>query len=525
MTRQVSQVATQAAPVKGLNAFDSVVGMEEGYALVLKNWYAQPYGCQLRRGYVVHKEVDGVVESLLPHNRLTPKLFAVANDAGACTLYDVTTPNGGALALYFGLSNARWNSINFPNAAGVNMIAVNGKDDPFWFQANGNIARISAGDGTTPNTIANVDPKNFTQVYAHQKRLWFVEKDSTAAWYLPPDQLYGVATFFDFGPLMTRGGYLTQIITWTLDDGNGSEDHLAAITTEGEVLVYSGLDPDGVDTWALVGVFYAGAPMGPRAATRFGGDILFITIHGIVLMSQLLQSTKVNPSQDNIGQKVQQLLSTAATTYRNEFGWEPFIFPSANMIVVNIPFSSTKSAQLVLNFITKSWSEFIGYEARCWALHQQLPFYGGFGGVFRAWEGHTDGAVIDPHGEVTPGEPVRGEAQSAFSFFGSPGQNKHFKMVRPTILSQGYFRASIAVNTDFKFDSPVYPTSFPTPEFGKWDEDKWDAAVWSGGLTTYKSWNSVTGIGSAAAIRVLVVSDAETYWPVTDWLIETGGVM
>ena len=46
---------------------------------------------------------------------------------------------------------------------------------------------------------------------AHQKRMWFVQKNTTRGWYLPPDQIYGTAKYFDFGPLMTMGG--TQVIS------------------------------------------------------------------------------------------------------------------------------------------------------------------------------------------------------------------------------------------------------------------------------------------------------------------------
>jgi len=100
-----------------------------------------------------------------------------------------------------------------------------------------------------------------------------------------------------------------------------------------------------------------------------------------------------------------------------------------------------------------------------------------------------------------------------------------FKMVRPTILARGEFNLSLSANMDFKFDSPVAPNYFPTLEEGIWDEALWNNAIWAGGLDTFKSWIGVTGIGTAASLRLLLRTDSETYWASTDWLFEVGGVM
>jgi hypothetical protein len=525
--RQISKVTTRPATVKGLNAYDSIVAMPEGYALVLRNLYAQPYGCQMRRGYRRHvANLNGDVETLASRNRAgANKLYCFVQDSLEAVMYDITTPDVPGVVKLSGLTNARWQHINFANAGGVNLVAVNGADNMIWVKPNDTIQTISSGDGSL-NTISGVDPKVLIGVYAHQKRLWFVEKNSTRGWYLPPDQIYGVAHSFDFGPLWTRGGYLQQIITWTIDDGDGADDHLMAISSEGQVAVYKGTDPDGADTWGLQGIYYAGAPVGRRAAVRYGGDVLLISQFGAVQMSDLLKSTKVNPSQENNSKYVQQLISAAVTVTGDLFGWQPFIFPGANMLILNIPATESNSYQLVMNDITKAWSEFLGYEAYCWELHDEKPFFGSFGAVYQAWSGTTDGEYFDTDtNKEMHGAEIRAEVQSTFDYFGSFGQQKHFKMVRPTIMSRGAFSLSMSVNTDFVFDTPLAPASFALTTPGVWDQSFWDQAVWEGGLQTYKAWQAVTGIGTAASIRLLIRSSQETYWPSTDWLYENGGVM
>ncbi len=525
--RQVSRTVTRSAPIRGINAYDGFGSMPDGFALILRNLFAQPYGCQVRRGYVLHCALPGEVETVASHNVNPPKLYAWSLDTGSdeATMYDVTAANDPAPPVILtSLDNARWQHINFPNAAGVHFVAVNGENPMIWIEPDGTANQVSTGDGLN-GSIKNVDPALFIHVYSHQKRLWFVEKDSTRAWYLPPDQITGDATSFDFGPLWTRGGYLNQIITWTIDDGNGSDDHLAAISSEGEVAIYQGLDPSGAETWSLQGVYYAGAPVGRRSACRYGGDIAILTQVGLVMLSNLLKSTKINPSEDDSGKYVQQLVSSAVSNTGHLFGWEPFLFPGANMLIINIPTTDTTAFQFVRNDITKAWSEFIGYQANSWTLHQQLPFYGSFGAVYRAWEQHTDDAIVNNDGTVTAGKEIQWEAQTAYSNFGMPVVQKHYKMVRPSLLSRGAFRISLAANVDYSFQSPQHPAAFDTYVPGRWDEDYWDAARWAGGLLAYNEWQGVVGIGFTVSLRLLGWSSAETYWASTDWLYENGGIM
>ena len=527
--QQTSKVLTRPSPIKGINAFDGIGFMPEGYALLLRNMFAQPYGCQVRRGYVRHVvDLPGEVESLMSHNvGATKTLYAaVLETGGTASIYDVTTANAPGTLAVGSLANARWQHVNFPNPGGVWLVAVNGEDRPVLFAPLGTLHRLEQGNGTDPDTISGVDPKLWIQVYSHQKRLWFVEKQSTRAWYLGPDLVYGTAKSFDPGSNWTRGGELVQIITWTIDDGNGADDHLAFISSEGEVSIYNGIDVESATDWRLQGVYFAGAPVaGHRVATRYGGDIILISQFGIVYMSDLLKSTKVNPTEDNSGRYVQQLVSGAVTTYGDKFGWQPFIFPGANMVIINIPNTDTTAFQYVQNDITKAWSEFLGYNANCWELHDQKPFYGGFGAVYRAWEQFTDDCAIDSNGKYVPGSEIRSEAQTSFSFFNEGPVQKQFHLVRPAIISAGQFRLNYAVNVDYSLASALSPAAFEQSVPGIWDESAWDVAHWAGGLRTFNDWLGSEGIGINASLRIMLLSSSETYWASTDWLYEPGGVL
>ena len=186
-------------------------------------------------------------------------------------------------------TNPWWQFTNSANPAGTHLIAFNGSDDGIWWDGT-DLVRLTAGDGIAEGTWKNIDPKLLVQPIAHQHRIWAVEKNSTRAWYLPPEQLFGVAEFFDFGGNFNRGGYLQALVTYTYDSGYGPNDYLAAISSAGEVSLYKGIDPSSAASWELIGVFYVGGTFTRRCTTKFGGDFAMLTQYGMVTMNSVMNA-------------------------------------------------------------------------------------------------------------------------------------------------------------------------------------------------------------------------------------------
>jgi len=517
----VSQATTVSAPVGGLNTFDSLANMPKGDAVMMKNFYPQPYGLLVRKGYKEHVTgIVGDVESLITWQGRTSsdlKMWAASTDGN---LYNVTSTTDAPTTDLSGLGVARWQSTNLVNAAGNHMVAFNGADDGLWYNGT-TLTRLTAGNGTDSGTWANVDPSDLVQCVVHQRRLWAVEVNTTKGWYLAPDTIYGSATVFDFGALFGRGGYLMALASWTLDDGAGADDLLIAISSQGEIAVYRGIDPSGSDTWELQGVYYVGAPIGRRCVTKLAGEAILLTREGIVALSESLSSTKLNPSEYlGYASKIRQTLSDLITEVGTVFGWEPFVFPSSNMLIVNVP-SSTEATQIVSNTILRAWSMFDNQEATCWALLDSAPYFANGGKVYRAWFGNLDGAD-----RVTGvGTPVAAEAIQAFNYFEAPGKNKHIKMFRPTFVTDGEYALSAVALLDF--DLTTTPTAAPLPLVvgSAWDAAVWDSGIWTGTITVNRYWIQGRGIGMAVALRISVATQNNTYWVSTDWLLEVGGVL
>lgn len=517
-------VTTVAAPIGGLNAYDSLAGMPETDAIALVNWFPQVYGLYLRRGYQEHATgLGGSVNSLATYSNTlgTTKLFAWAN----ARMYDVTSAGAVGAPIFTGLISTIWQHTSFANSAGSHMIAFSGSDDGIWVSGAGN-QRLILGDGIVNATWSGVDPKNLIDVTIHQRRVWAVQKDTTYGWYLPPDQVYGVATRFDFGPLFKHGGYLQSLATWTVDDGDGADDMLVAIGSKGDVAVYKGINPSSADTWALTGVYYAGEPVsGRRFHTKVSGDIKFITQQGLVSLNDMLTSTKTSAAQNSIeARNIQTPLSEAASALGSLFGWEINFIPALNMLLINIPsITSEGNIQLVENVVNSKWCEFQGYDAQCFADYLNLPFYGGDNGtVYRGWTGHTDNvSAADP-----AGDDITGTCQQAYSYVGQPAVNKQVGMYRPNFLVESDLVYGSEIAYDFTFKTPAIGVTSPASgASSRWDSSIWDAALWSGQLKPQKAWSQAQGMGVAASLCMIARSNAEALWVSTDYTVASGGVL
>lgn len=510
------------APIGGLNALDSMAAMPETDAVVMRNFYPQSYGVGVRKGYQEFAlGMTGKVRTLMCHdNSLGVQAIFAADDTH---VYNITAGGVMTAGQRVCVSNGVWQSTTVANSVSVYLMAFNGVDDGFLYSTAGGYHPLVVGDGVTAFTWKNVDPKLLVQPIVHQHRVWAVEKNSTRAWYLPSDQIWGIATSFNFGANFTRGGYLQALMTYTLDSGYGPNDYLVAISSAGEVVMYSGTDPASITTWGLVGVFYAGATFTRRCWTKFGGDVAILTQFGLLTLNAIVRPEPGYVLGNPLSQKIQRLISQTMSAAYSYTGWSLHNYIAENMMLINVPsLASSNNIQIVYNTITRAWTMFNGIAAECWTTTNVGLMFGEQGKVYLAWTGYKDGVLLDGSG----GREILAECQQAFSYFGMPGVTKHYKMIRPTFMHNGDFDCRVSANMGFDFETTVIPGIGIRSTPGIWDQSFWDSgAVWTGGVTTDKQWTSVTGLGFAAAARVSVSVNSEVVWIATDWLAEKGGVI
>lgn len=523
---QSSKLTTIPSPTGGLNALSNLAAMPESDAITLTNFIPQSYGCTIRGGSQEWATgLPGPVDSLMVFNDSSGTTVALAVSEGE--VYDITLPGVIGAPVITQLNSSVWQDVTMANSAGTHLLAFSGYDNPIVYNKNApNYHRLVAGDGIVAYTIKGVDPKLLIQATVHQRRLWAVQKDSTFAWFLPADSIYGEMQSFDFGPNFKRGGQLAMLLTWTVDSGSGSNDHLVGVSSKGEVAVYQGTDVGTADAWNLVGVYFAGTPVvGRRFGTRVAGDQFIVTQVGMVSLATMITSTQVNIQADTThSEKVQYLISSAASEFPDDFGWEVEFIPSFNLVFVNIPsIYNGQSMQLVSNQINGSWCAFTGFDARCWKGTDTRVYFGTPDGrVFRALYGTRDNVDLAGDG----GAPIYGFAQQAFSYFGAPAAQKQIGMYRPNFLVTSPARFASKIEYDFAVSKVTPPDGSGVGGRGAiWDASLWGGEVWSGGVATQREWIQGEGVGVAASIRLSVTSQAELTWVSTDYTWKSGGAL
>jgi len=484
--KMVSRGFSVPPPVGGLNGRDALADMDEADAIQLDNFFPEPNYVSLRRGYSSHATgISGAVTTLMewagPASR---KMFG----ANVSAIYNVTSPGAVGAADVSSLTNGRWQHVMQTTSGGNYLMICNGADS----------VRSYDGSSWATPAITNVTSANLINIALHKRRLWFVEKDSTSAWYLPVDSIAGAAVEFDLGPQFQMGGRLVAIGTWTRDGGSGPDDFAVFISSLGEVAIYAGTDPSSASTWAIVGVFRLGQPIGNRCLIKTGGDIAIITQDGVVSLTRMLTLDRSVSARAAITDKISDLFKMSARTYGPNFGWQGCVYPRANMVLFNIPQTeNTTQIQFVMNTLTGSWCRFTGLNAACWSLFNDELYFGGNSGT--VWKADT--------GFQDDGGGITGDIKTAFNYYGSRGQQKLFKMIRPIFSSNGSPGFLLDLNVDFEDREP---TSSPTvtPNAGAlWDVAVWDVDVWGAGETIRRDWVGVAGMGMSAAIRLRITSD------------------
>lgn len=514
--RQTSATLTVTAPVGGWNVVSSLATMPPSDAVVIDNWFCLPTELMVRKGYTEWATgIDGDVQSFINWDAPdgTSEIYAVANDAGSCAIYDVTTSGAVGSPVVSSLTNAKWNHAQVTNSGGTFTTAVNGANYALIYNGT---AWQSVTGSSTPYAITGVDTRNLIDIKIHKRRTWFVEKDSMSCWYLATDAIAGAATEFDFGPIFAQGGHVVKIDTWTLDAGTGMDDYFVVVTSAGEVAVYSGTNPASASDWQLNGVYYIGSPVGEQNCTcKYGGDLLILNREGLIPISQALMSSRVS-TRMTITNKIQSRITQDTGSYSSNYGWDVILYPPQNMLLVNIPVSSTLSYQYVMNTITGAWSRWTDINAACWGFFNESLFFGSGSGVYKAWDGYNDN-----------GNNIITDLLPAFSAFGNQSQIKHFKMSRIYMGSDSGFAYAGQINVNFDTVSkPQINYASPTTTTALWDSDDWDAAIWGGDIQPFSQWVSAATMGHYGSYRIKTASAfADVRYYSTDYVYEGGGIL
>lgn len=509
-----------AAPIGGLNARDSIADMPETDAIVLDNWLPDPTEVRVREGSEYFADCGShAIETIMPYNGpVTKKLFAVSVDG----IYNITAGGHIASAAIATPTNARFQHVNMGTPGGNFLLTVNGADKLHGYDGTN---WWTDGDGT--HDITGVDSATLISVNIFKSRVWFTQKNTAKAWYLPINSIAGVAIAFDFTSLFYLGGHLMGMTTWTVDNAQGLQEYAVFVSSEGEVLVYQGFDPSSSSTFALAAHFRIGRPIGRRFYCKVGSDVVLLTADGVVPLSQSLLTDR---SAVNIAlsDKIVHSITSDVGNYNGNFGWEIILHPIKNILIVNVPQDENlRQYQYVMNTINKSWCtygqklNFSAWNANCFQLFSDDLYYGSNNKyIFKANIGTRD------QFDDTSMTEIVSIATPAFSYFKSKGQEKLFGMARPILKIDGSIQVGLNFNIDFNTPVPNFSyATLSTSSSAPWDLSPWDVTPWGGDTVIIKDWQTINGVGFAGSLSVGAITQNTLSWQSTDYTYQLGGIL
>lgn len=379
---------------------------------------------------------------------------------------------------------------------------------------------VSEGAGATE--IAGVDPRRIAFVTTFKGRVWFVERDTASAWYLPVGQIYGTAVEFPLGAMFRQGGTLVGLWNWTYDGGSGLDDSLVAVSTGGDVLVYQGTDPSSSSTFGLRGVWQIGStPGGRRIGSTYGGELLLLSRQGLAPLSRLVVGSP--GSLEYATAKVANLLNRIMSTRANEITWAVVQSPEDNALMVVLPRGPDDvDLQLVQAQASRGWFPYRGVPIHSAAVWEGQLWIGTPDGRVCAHSDYVDNVSLDKS-EYTP---VEWSLITAPSTLGTPRQ-KRVGLIRPLIIAESGGR-SFEARARYRYNLTELGSVDVVVEGGEdsWDTAVWDEQLWGGdSLPTQALRGGGGGVGVEVAIAIRGSAISRTVLVSMDVTYQVGGML
>lgn len=463
----MGQVVSIEPPTAGLNARDSVDGLQPNEALVLENWVPDVGYMRSRGGSAVGADLGSgaPVETLISFEAgPDTRLLAVSD----LTLYDLTdAANIQTLTPETALTANRLQYAIFTDLNGNQRCILTGD------YLTGTVPQeFNAGAGTVTDlavTGTGLTPSNLFSPLVFKGRLMYADRTKLSLWYAQAGSLAGELTEFPLGSVFQRGGEIRHLFTWSKDTGAGMDDLLGIMTTTGEVLIYQGDDPDDALGWELVQRYNLPRPI-DADIERMGAETFYASEDGYVNLSQAIAEGVVNDYGLFSG-KISRLVKDAVARYKNNRGWRLLFYPRGSLFLANVPIQENRNhIQHVMNTRNGAWTTFKGWNACCLVVHEgQLLF------------GRNDGRVIlADRGVSDLGDRIECVCITAYTGLGDPSRKKQATAM--TILTNHKVPKAFNLDAlaDFADTRRLPPIRYVAEKRrGQWNVSKWDQDYWA----------------------------------------------
>lgn len=499
-----SKEITLPAPIKGLNKKDPMSAMDPLYAIEMDNYIPLDGKVELRPGYAPYATFSGreKVKTLAAYRYPGyDRFFAFCGGK----MFDITQPNA-PVDMEISVSTSYCQTVQYKNY----MYILNGLDVPkvFYIDSNGDAHLenwgFSGGNLQDTRIVSGAVSKEF---------LWFIEKNSLRVWYATTaGNVSGTLYAFDLAQVSKWGGALVAVANWTVDGGTGIDDLTAFITSEGEVLVYAGTNPNDASKWGLKGSYKISKPIGYRCVLPYQGDMVVICQDGYFPFAKALAAANAGDSLIAFSDNIRGLVIERTSKNKDKEGWQGIIYNKKGYGIFNVP-TGEQFEQHVINISTGAWCRFKDINACCWCLFDDRLYFGAQGVVYVFDDGRDD-----------DGLEIEGVVEQAFCDMGTPNL-KRLSLLNPRTASSAGYSLAIYTNMDYQKRNVSYAVTIGQSDGTKWNKCLWSktenpvGTYWS--ISHAEKINSEWIMNSSLGVKASVVFKTKTKGIVIDWY-ETG---
>lgn len=516
------------APNSGVNRIDGLSEMGPKDAIFMYNLIPSEFGTRVRTGYQewCTSVGTGGVRTIIPFTgaaTANDRLFGCAGSG----IYDISaSATAPAVILAFPVVDDTsgmgiWANFVNDNAAYFAMYTDESNGYYTYTAATTTWAKVAMGGGA--NQISGVDPALFCFVMLFKQRVWFIEKGTGNAWYLPTNAIYGAATKFNFGNKFKHGGTLVALYNWTVDGGEGVDDYLIAVGSGGDIVVYKGSDPSTATDWFQHGAWYIGPPpVGRRIAGSFAGELYILSSYGLLPMSKLMSGTLIQLDEVYLSRKITPLVNTEMLTTRSTYGWEVKLVPTENLIFVSTPKqASTSYIQFAYSLNTPGWS-----------LYRDFPYFTG-----ETWHGNfyfsdSTGRILIHSGNLDnvsmsglTSNQISWSMLMSFQGYGQDANFKRAEFIRPVFLAEQIPGYLVEARYDYNLSETFGAPAAGVASGSVWDTAIWDLSVWGGEFQVIDTPQGAAGLGRVLSIGLSGNSGSKTILIKFDLMFNGGGLL
>lgn len=492
---KVSKAITVPPPIEGWVSMNDARANNLTSARILTNIVPGRTYMESRRGMakVATLGTNTPVEALMSYTSgATRKLLAasgnklfVSEEAPAITRGLRRThvfpkfPSALAAEIGSGFSNNRWQSICMADGSDtVRLLMVNGADGIKNYNHTEGLTTVTP----TPNIPDLICVTNF------KSRAWFCQKGTSILYYGEPlSNKPTTLTPFYVGPLLRQGGEIVAINSVSLDGGSGPDDYLIAVSSRGEILVFSGIDP--ATDFSMVGLFNTAEPLGPRSLYKVGNDLMYYGSRGPEALGKLYGGLG---RVDVIGNGIQPEFEDAIARSGSSFGWEMILDTNSSWVICNVPIVPPgQMEQYAINLETQGWFRITGWNANCWVQHNTQIYFGDSkGNVFLANYGLSD-----------DGKPIDIDYMCSWNNFTVPYVKK-FTQCKITVKSITRPNPQIDMMVDYEEKLPQSAVGFSFEVVSSpWNVSPWNISPWSSSPMFFSNLFGLNNHGFVGGLR------------------------